>query len=344
MMKRNFYLGLLLLTSILLVVGCSSNTETNTTSETNNNSTVEKTQNTVKLSVVSFLATDHAFTKDMVPLWMNMIEEATDGVVTFEWIGGPESVPITDQFDSVRNGIVDVGFNVSSYYGHLMPESHSLHLSPYTPAEERENGYFDYLNERFNEEGFVYAGRWLSPSPFYFWSNQKVESLEELKGLKFRSNPTYHGILLALNIIPLEISPPDVYTSLERNMVDGFGFPLLGPHSSGWTEVTKYIIDEPFLNQNATILFNKDTFQSLSPEIQEIVIETTAQFEHEMIAHFNDMNDKEWKAIEEAGIERLTLSTEDSQKFQDTVEEVYWEMLEQTVPDQVPTLKELFNK
>ncbi|WP_096200506.1 TRAP transporter substrate-binding protein DctP [Bacillus sp. FJAT-45350] len=336
-MKRKLTVALGFISLLLFSVACSQNAGNGGEIESNSHESEEQ----VQFSVVSFLAMDHAFTKDIIPMWMDMIEEATDGSVTFDWLGGDESVPITDQFDAVRNGIVDVGFNVSSYYGHLMPESHSLHISPYTPAEERDNGYFDYLSERFEGEGFVYAGRWLSPSPFYFWSNEKIENLDDLKGLSFRSNPTYHEILLELGVNPMEITPSDVYTSLERNMVDGFGFPLLGPHRSAWTEVTKYIIDEPFLNQNATILFNKDAFNEISPELQEIIFETTVKFEQEMVRYFNDMNDSEWKAIEAAGVERLTLSSEDSQKFQDTVERVYWDMLEKTSPDQVTTLKKL---
>ena len=202
-------------------------------------------------------------------------------------------------------------------------------------------GYFDYLNARYEEQNQVYLGRFLGPNPFYFWSNEKVESLNDYKGLRFRSNPTYHEILQALDVSPVEVVPGEVYTSLERKMVDGFGFPLLGPHESGWTEVTKYIVDEPFLNQNGTILINKDSFGSLPSDIQEKMLEITAKFEHDMIAHFNAENEETWKAIEAAGVERIKLNEEDSKKFQEVVNQVYWDMFEVEVPDQVEQLKEM---
>lgn len=320
---------LMIIFSVLLV-GCGDES-------TAGDGTIEST----KLTIVSFLPENHQFVRDIIPMWIEKIEKGTDGALQLEWTAGPESIPTNEQFDAVSNGIVDIGFNTSSFYGHLMPETLSLHLSPYTPQEERENGYFDYLNERYQEQNQVYLGRFLGPNPFYFWTNEKVSTLEDFEGLKIRSNPTYHEILKALNATPVDVLPGEVYTSLERNMVDGFGFPLLGPHEDGWTEVTKYLVDEPFLNQNGTILMNKDKFESLSEDLQKKLITLTAEFEEEMYEHFEKENEKTWKLLEEQGVERIKLKKEDSVEFQKIVHDVYWKMLERDAPDQVDQLKPL---
>ena len=301
----------------------------------------EASAGAVELKLVSFLALDHPFPKDMVPLWKEKVEKALNGAVKIRVVGGPESLPVGDQFDAVRNGVVDIGFNVSSYYGHLMPEAHSLNMSPFTPAEERENGYFDYMADRFEKNNLVYLGRWLSESPYYFWTNKKISSLSELQGTKFRSNSTYHEVMLALNMVPMEVNPGDVYTSLERKMVDGFGFPLLGPRLNGWTEVTKYLIDEPFFNQNATIIMNVKAFQSLSPENQQKLRDVTKEFEQEMVAYFKKENEAEKKALQEKGVELIKLSPDESRSFQDIVKKEKWAVIEKAVPDQIADLKKL---
>jgi TRAP-type C4-dicarboxylate transport system substrate-binding protein len=340
MFKRKVF-GLFLLifcVFFIAVVGCSSKEEPTSVSNAG-----DKTEVKV-FKVVSFLPVDHTLTKDIVPMWMEKVEKETGGAIKIEWAGGPESIPSKDQFDAVRNGIADIGFNVSSYYGHLMPESLSMHLSPYTPAEERQNGYFDYLTKRFDHNDIVYLGRWLSPSPFHFWSNKEIKSLEDLKGAKFRSNPTYHDIMIELGITPIDINPTDVYTSLERGMVDGFGFPLLGPHENGWTEVTKYFIDAPFLNQNATILMNPEAFESLSSDHQQKLLELTAQFETEMIEYFNKLNEKERETIKNAGVQIISLNSEESKKFEGLVKKVKWESLQKSTPDQFDELKKLLYK
>jgi len=336
-MKNKLFYFLLAVGVGLLIAGCSGNAAQSEGQE----SSTENAEGPIKLSIVSFLPENHQFTRDIIPLWIERVEEGTEGAIELEWNAGPESIPTPEQFDAVSNGIVDVGFNTSSFYGHLMPETLSLHMSPYTPQEERENGYFEYLNERYNEQNQVYLGRFLGPNPFYFWTNEKLETLSDFEGLKIRSNPTYHEILQALNANPVDVLPGEVYTSLERNMVDGFGFPLLGPYEDGWTEVTQYLIDEPFLNQNGTILINKGAFESLSKEIQEKLISITADFEEEMYEHFNKENEKTWKLLEEEGIETIKLKDEDSKEFQEIVHDVYWTMLEREAPVQIDKLKSL---
>lgn len=331
--RPRFFLSFLC--CLLLLAGCGSNSASGPASSPGASS------GPVELKLVSFLALDHPFPKDMIPLWKEKVEKELNGAVTIRVVGGPESLPVGDQFDAVRNGVVDIGFNVSSYYGHLMPESHSLNLSPFTPAEERENGYFDYMSDRFKQNNLVYLGRWLSESPYYFWTNKKIQALDELKSSKFRSNSTYHEVMLALDMVPMEVNPGDVYTSLERKMVDGFGFPLLGPRLNGWTEVTKYLIDEPFLNQNATILMNVKSFESLSPENQQKLLALTKDFETEMVEYFKKENEKEKQTLQEKGVELIKLSSEDSKKFQEIVKREKWGVLEKAVPDQVDELKKL---
>lgn len=330
-----------ILSIFMFVVGCSSGSSGGLTETGGTDTSSENSNDPITLSIVSFLPENHQFTRDIIPMWMEKIEEGTNGAVKLEWNAGPESIPTNEQFDAVSKGIVDIGFNTSSFYSHLMPEALSLHMSPYSPREERENGYFDYLSERYKEHNQVYLGRFLGPNPFYFWTNERLESLEDFKGLKIRSNPTYHEILQALDASPIDVLPGEVYTSLERNMIDGFGFPLLGPYEDGWTEVTKYLIDEPFLNQNGTILINKDTYESLPEDIQEQLISITADFEEDMYEHFHQENEKTFKLLEEEGIERIKFSEEDSKKFQEIVDEVYWNMLERDAPDQIEELKAL---
>ncbi|AXF56956.1 TRAP transporter substrate-binding protein DctP [Salicibibacter kimchii] len=335
--RNNLKLILLKIISALaiFVAGCGSD---EVTTEEENDSSVDEP---VTLTIVSFVHDNHPLTRDVIPMWMEQIEEGTDGAVQLEWTGGPESIPTGEQFDAVSSGVADITFNTSSFYGHLMPESLSMLMSPYSPAEERENGYFDYLNSRHEEQNQVYLGRFLGPNPFYFWSNEQMKSLDDFENLNFRSNPTYHEILEELNTTVTDIEPGEVYTALDRNMVDGFGFTLMGPHEDGWTEVTRYIIDEPFLNQNGTILINKDTFESLPSDLQETMKDITAEFEKDMIDYFHAENETTWETIEAEGIERIELTDEDSERFQEIVHDVYWEMLERDAPDEIDNLREL---
>lgn len=332
-MRKINVIYVLLLSLILILSGCGQGAEGDESENVSNGNDT--------LTVVSFIPENSEAVKDIIPMWIEKIESESD--IKIEFIGGPETIPADEQFNSLQNGIVDISFIASSFYGHIMPEASSLYMSPYTPEEERNNGYFDYMNDRFNLHDIEYLGRFIGNSPFYFWSNDKVESLEDLKGLKFRSNATYHEILDVLGVTPVDIVPGEVYTALERNMVDGFGYTLIGPYEDGWTEVTKYLIDEPFLNQNATIIMSKNTYDSLSEENQEKLKQLTAEFEYEMLNYFTDKVEESRNNIIEQGVETIKLSSEDSEKFQQIVNDVYWEKLEREVPDQVEELKQIFD-
>lgn len=294
------------------------------------------------LKLVSFLPSNHQFTRDVIPMWIDMVEKETDGAVKVEWVG-PEAIPVEDQFDSVSSGVADIGFNVSSFYTNQVPEGNTMYLSPYKPSEERETEYFDYLSKKHEEAGVKYLGRWLGNAPFYFWTNERINTLDGFEGVTFRSNPTYRSILEELGAKQIDIVPGDVYTSLERGVVQGFGWPILGARENGWTEVTKFLIDEPFLNlnQNAAILMNPDTFNSLSPEVQDSIEKATAEFEPKMMEHFKKETAKERKALEEAGIEPIKLKPDDSKQFQNLWINIYWQTTADELPGQVDQLKEM---
>ena len=295
------------------------------------------------LRLISFIPSNDILSRDVVPMWIDRVEEGTGGEVTIEWIGGPESIPQPDQFAAVRDGLVDINFNVAPYYTNEVPGILSVLLSPHTPSEERENGYFDYLDQRHEEAGVVYLGRWLSGLPFYFWSNEEFQTLEDFNGKSIRSNPQYHPVLLALDASPVDVGQSDVYTALERGVVQGFSWPILGPQEYGWTEVSPFLIDEPFMAESGTITMNPDTFQSLSPENQEVIREVTAEFETEMRDFFVEQEQQQRESLADAGVEAVTLSPEDSERFQEVWKEAHWQSLAEAAPDEVDELRSLLN-
>ena len=123
--------------------------------------------------------------------------------------------------------------------------------------------------------------------------------------------------------------------------VDGFGWPLMGPSSRGWTKVVKNIIDHPFYNQNCTILMNLDKWKKLPPDVQASVEKITAAFEPKMVAYFQKAIDEEWKKLEAAGINRIKFSPPEAKKYLDTAYQVEWDQLAKKVPDLVEELKKV---
>ena len=52
------------------------------------------------------------------------------------------------------------------------------------------------------------------------------------------------------------MAPGEVYTALERGVVDGYAWPLVGIFDLGWADKTKFRVDPGFYNIELGVVFN----------------------------------------------------------------------------------------
>ena len=120
---------------------------------------------------------------------------------------------------------------------------------------------------------------WVYPTGlFQLWTREKqVKTLADIDGLKLACTSTVlTKITEALGGVPVFMPEPDIYTSLERGMLDGRWHEWEG----GWTwkahEVTKYRTANVDLATNTNvIIMNLDAWNSLPPDIQKILDEAS---------------------------------------------------------------------
>jgi TRAP-type transport system periplasmic protein len=279
----------------------------------------------VTLRALTFLPLDNPNVGPVFPIWAELVEEATNGRVRIENAGGPESVPTEEQLAAVRRGVADVTFNVSSFTAHEVPAAHLMILSPFTPAEERENGFFDFIDRVHQEAGVRYLGRFLSVNPFYIWTNDPIERLDDLRGMRLRSAPAFHHVVQGVQAEAVNLVPGEIFTALERGVIEGFVWPLIGPRETGWIDVTRNVVNAPFYNQNGAILINPDAWEQLGPELQEQVLEATARFEERMVETYLEIVNGEREQAEQAGVGFVELPDEDRDQFHRIWYEASWE-------------------
>src|SRR5204863_164745 len=80
----------------------------------------------------------------------------------------------------------------------------------------------------------------------------------DLTGLKIRVTPVYRDFFQALNATVVTTAPGEVYTALERGVVDGYGWPIQGIFEMKWEEKTKYRVDPGFYNAEVTLVICLD--------------------------------------------------------------------------------------
>lgn len=343
-------LAMLLLVALSACGGTTQTTQAPATSQVEQSTTTEAQTSTtgapvktVTLTAVSFLDKTHPLTT-VIPIWIDLVKQKTGGSVIIDWKGGPEVIAAPDQLEAARTGAVDLAIYCGTYYERLAPAVKCMGISKLEPWEERTNGLFEYLAKIHREQlGVEYVGRWLGHVPFYIWVNKPIKTLDDLKGMNLRSTAVYEALYKALGISGTTVDAAEVYTALERNIVQGFSFTLLGPRTSGWATKCKYYIDAPFWGaNNSGFLFNpKSWSEKLSDEQRKQVMEATEEFEHQMVAKFDEMHKAEKEELAKIGVQPIELSPEDKAKFDSRSTQVVLDYLKEKVPDQLDTIKKL---
>lgn len=69
---------------------------------------------------------------------------------------------------------------------------------------------------------------------FHIFTSKPVAKVEDLKAMKLRTTPNYTPFFQALGVSLVNTAPGEVQQALERGVVDGYGWPLIGIFDLGW--------------------------------------------------------------------------------------------------------------
>ena len=61
-------------------------------------------------------------------------------------------------------------------------------------------------------------------------------------------------------------APGEVYTALERGVIDGYGWPIHALFDLNWQEKTKYRVDPGFYNAEVSLIMNLDKYKAPAAE------------------------------------------------------------------------------
>ena len=276
--------------------------------------------------------------------WVAKVNAEGKGVLSINFIGGPKAIPTFEVGNAVKTGVVDLGFSTGAFYTNVMPESDFLKLTQIPIAEQRKNGAFAAINEVWHKKAnMAYLGRVVENQPFHVYLTKKVDK-PDLTGLKIRITPVYRDFFQALGANVVTTPPGEVYTALERGVVDGYGWPIGGIFDFNWQEKTKFRIDPGFYDAEVSIIMNLDKFKALKPNQR-------AYLEKQMLA-LEAQNPTVWKQYaasetarqEKAGIQVITFDAAGTKKYVDAAYDAGWANAIKVNPEFAKKLKTLTSK
>jgi len=272
------------------------------------------------------------------------VNETGKGVVQINYIGGPKAMPPFEVGNALKNGVVDIANATGAFYTNLMPEADAWKLTQLPMSELRRNGGFDYVAGIYAQKlNAVFLARLVDDNPFHLYLNKRISN-PDLTGLKLRITPVYRDFFQALGATVVQTAPGEVYTALERGVVDGYGWPITGVFDLGWNERTKFRVDPGFYSAEVSILINKSTWDRLNDKQKAILQKAGAEGEAAAPAEFAKANASDTERQAKAGIETITFDAATSKRYYDQAYEAGWAGIIRQSPEHGPKLRSFFSK
>jgi TRAP-type transport system periplasmic protein len=276
--------------------------------------------------------------------FIERVNAAGKGVVQINYIGGPKAMPPFEVGNAVKSGVIDIGSATGAFYTNVMPEADAWKLTQRPMSELRQNGGFAYMAALYGTKmNALLLGRHVNNNPFHLYLNKRIDK-PDLTGLKIRITPVYRDFFQALGATVVQTAPGEVYTALERGVVDGYGWPITGIFDLGWHEKTKYRVDPGFYSAEVSILVNKTRWDSLTDAQSEVLRKEGMRAEEEAYARFAKENDEDIKRQAAAGIEVIRFNGAVGQSYLDKAYEAGWAGIIRQSPEHGPKLREFFSK
>jgi TRAP-type C4-dicarboxylate transport system substrate-binding protein len=207
-------------------------------------------------------------------------------------------------------------------------------------SEQRANGTWQFINELHEQKlNSHYLARQFHNVPFHIYLNKRIERID-FSGLKIRVTPVYKDIVEALGGAPITTPPGEVYTALERGVVDGYGWPVTGIFDLGWEKVTKFRLEPAFYSVEVNVLVNNDAWRSLNDAQRKLLADAALWLEgldQEKVAVIK--SERERQAA--AGIQALDFGPAASKAFLDKAYDVAWQSVIRRSPQTGPRLRQL---
>ncbi len=294
------------------------------------------------LRVVSAFAENTQYVKNLEPFMKNLNAEGK-GRLQLNFIGGPKAMPPFEVGNAVRTGVVDVAMTTGAFYTNIMPEADALKLTQLPGPELRKNGAYDLINRIWNEKANMqYLGRVIDFTPFHLYLTKKIDKAD-LTGLKIRITPVYREVFQALTATVMQTAPGEVYTALERGVVDGYGWPINGIFDFNWHEKTKFRVDPGFYNAEVSLVMNLDKWKALNAGQRDLLMKHVIALEAGNDS-WKKINDEDTKRQAASGIQVITFDAATSKQFYDKAYEVGWASAIKASPQYGPQMKKLFSR
>ena len=240
------------------------------------------------------------------------VGQITDKKFQIQCFAGGEIVPPLQVWDATQNGTVECGHTLTSFNIGKNPAvafDSGLAFGLNTRQQQAWMSYgggLELIRALFKKDGILpipCGNVGVQMGGFY---RKEINSVDDLKGLKFRIGGLGGMILTKLGVVPLQIPTADIYPSLERGTIDAAEW--IGPYDDeklGLHKVAKFYYYPGWWEGSAqeTLMVNQRAYDPL-PQLYKDAIEGAAAEQNVMmIAKYDAKNPEALRRLVAAGVQ-----------------------------------------
>jgi TRAP-type C4-dicarboxylate transport system substrate-binding protein len=253
------------------------------------------------------------------------IAKRTDGRigVTIYYAQALGKAPV--QYDLITKGVADMAMFLPTYSKGRFPLTTLGELPSYPDQKTAElimyDFYYKSLVDEYSEVKILYP---YTPPPLNLGSNVPVRKLEDLKGLKIRATGGYvTKTVEALGATGVQMPVTEIYTSVERNVVNGYTLPYTSWRGYKLQEVTKYVTVTGISLPIIFVAMNLDTWAKISPQDQKIIMEVSEEARQWNLDTYAVEATTAIDALKSAGVEFIYLDAAETARWQARTEPLW---------------------
>lgn len=259
--------------------------------------------------------------------FMRLVKEISKGKLEIKR-SGPEAVPPFEQVQPVAAGVFDVLITHGAYHAGTTGIGMALDVVAGDPGKRRESGIWDMVDKHYQKHGlkalaFVPQGK----SGYHMILRKPPGPAGDIKGFKIRGTVTYHPLIKSLGGAPVVIPGGQVYSALEKGVVDGACWPTLGALDLKWYEVAKHFVRPSFGVSTLLVFMNLNKFKALGKDEQAMLLEAGKKLEEEIYAKFDGLASEEEKGLKAKGMTEVRFSKENEAKINSAFENGVWSLV-----------------
>jgi len=238
----------------------------------------------IELRVADSLPAGHIISENLTKPWMKLVGELSAGRIDFKYFPAEQMGKAKDMLTLTQSGVIDIGYVGPSYISEKMPLSAVAELpGASTSACQVMRAYWSLAKEG----GFLQTNEFkpnrirplliaaLPPYQVVLGSSKSVASLKDLEGSKLRASGGAQNLTLnKLNVVPVRMSPPEIYESMSRGTIDGTLLSFVSVESYKLAGLTKTAtVGGNFGTVLVTYSISESKWAKLPPDAKRILLE-----------------------------------------------------------------------